>query len=123
MSYWTLDSLEELKDRAKVGWGKAHGGVSLDSKGLSGQAIQLDGVSGWIDLGDLSTAYPEAGCSEDFSISMWFKYNPKESNEDQNFLTLGKGSASNFSLAREYIFKTNDYHHLPFSKSWISFSY
>lgn len=89
MSYWALDSLEELKDRARVGWGKAHGGVSLDTKGLSGQALQLDGVSGWIDFGDLGTACLEAGCSEDFSISMWLKYNSKESKEDQSFLTLG----------------------------------
>lgn len=90
VSYWALDSLEQLKDRARLGWGKAHGGVSLDPKGLSGQALQLDGVSGWIDLGDLDSACPVAGCSEDFSISMWFKYNRKESNEDQSFLTLGK---------------------------------
>ena len=90
MSYWALDSLEELKDRARVGWGKAHGGVSQDTKGLSGQAVQLDGLSGWIDFGDLATACPEAGCSEDFSISMWFKYHSKEGNEDQSFFTLGK---------------------------------
>ena len=90
MSYWALDSLEELNDRARVGRGKAHGGVSLDPKGLSNQALQLDGVNGWIDFGDLGTACPEAGCSEDFSISMWFRYNPKENNVDQSFFTLGK---------------------------------
>lgn len=78
-----------MKDRARLGWGKVHGGVSLDSKGLSGQALQLDGVSGWIDLGDLDTAYPKPGCL-DFSISMWFKYYPKDNGEDQSFLTFGK---------------------------------
>ncbi len=79
-----------MKDRARLGWGKAHGGVSLDPKGLSGQALQLDGASGWIDLGNLDTACTAAGCSGDFSISMWFKYYPKESGEDQSFLTFGK---------------------------------
>ncbi|KAJ7390096.1 hypothetical protein OS493_027127 [Desmophyllum pertusum] len=87
-SYWALDSVEDLKDRARLGWGTAHGEVTLVPKGLSGHALQLDGVSGWIDLGDLGPACAEANCSEDFSISMWMKYYPKESEEDQSFLTF-----------------------------------
>ena len=89
-SYWALDSIEDMKDRARPVWGKAHGGVSLDPKGLSGQALQLDSVSGWIDLGDLVTACSPGGCSGDFSISLWFKYYPKDNGEDQSFLTFGK---------------------------------
>ena len=89
-SYWALDSVEDLKDRARLGWGTAHGEVTLVPKGLSGHALQLDGVSGWIDLGDLGPACAEANCSEDFSISMWMKYYPKESEEDQSFLTFSK---------------------------------
>ncbi|XP_022778579.1 uncharacterized protein LOC111320153, partial [Stylophora pistillata] len=90
-SYWPLDSVEDLKDRARLGWGQAHGAVSLVAKGLSGQAIQLDGASGWVDLGDLGTLYQVQMCTEDFSISMWMKYYSKGNGEDQTFLHFDNG--------------------------------
>lgn len=90
MSYWALDSVEDLKDRARLGWGEAHGTVSLVAKGLNGQAIQLDGVSGWVDLGNHGTFCQIRKCSEDFSISMWMKYYPRENGDDETFLHFGK---------------------------------
>ena len=90
MSYWALDSVEDLKDRPRLGWGEAHGTVSLVAKGLSGQAIQLDGVSGWVDLGNLGTFCQIRKCSEDFSISMWMKYYPRENGNNEIFLHFGK---------------------------------
>ena len=64
--------------------------MSLVAKGLSGQAIQLDGASGWVDFGDLGTLRQVQMCTEDFSISMWMKYYSKGNGEDQTFLHFGE---------------------------------
>ena len=82
-----------MKDHKRLGWGKAHGGVILEEKGLSGHALQLDGETGWVDLGSLDTACPGGACSDDFSISMWFKYHLKGNDEEQTFFTFGEYSA------------------------------
>ena len=47
-------------------------------------------MSGWVDLGDLDTVCQIGNCSEDFSVSMWMKYYPKENDEDQSFLRFGE---------------------------------
>lgn len=52
MFYWVLDFVEDLKDCVRLGWGEVYGMVSLVVKGFSGQVIQLDGVSGWVDFGN-----------------------------------------------------------------------
>ena len=82
-----------MKDHKRLGWGKAHGGVILEEKGLSGHALQLNGETGWVDLGSLDTACPGGACSDDFSISMWFKYHLKGNDEEQTFFTFGEYSA------------------------------
>ena len=91
VSYWSFDKADIQGDTAKDGWGNNDGTIVGGAKTVSGkvaEALELNGVDQYVDVGHPADGSLDFGADGDFTIAAWI--NVSEIPPDQ-YTIVSKG--------------------------------